>query len=148
MGGCFTKAAQVAVEVHQAVAQPKPPPKVWCVTLKRTPPEHPDDEPPIGDGAKCCYLIWMVPLALCAWFLGAAVMLFLYLLRCVLLPCLGNAFFNMWVSKWKQSGDIEVAGWEARRGTSLGVKIVLAWISCYKWTKRVLISPLNLLLEW
>jgi hypothetical protein len=87
-------------------SQPKPPPTVWCVKLRRKPVLTEEDKPEITDGEKLCWKILVVPPSFCLYLFGSLLWAIIMCFSCVLAPMLGQGFLIMLREKSKEGRDI------------------------------------------
>eukprot|EP00746_Dinoflagellata_sp_MGD_P011192 gnl/MRDRNA2_/MRDRNA2_123394_c0_seq1.p1 gnl/MRDRNA2_/MRDRNA2_123394_c0~~gnl/MRDRNA2_/MRDRNA2_123394_c0_seq1.p1 ORF type:complete len:130 (+),score=26.27 gnl/MRDRNA2_/MRDRNA2_123394_c0_seq1:103-492(+) len=92
--GAVKVAAEVAGGVAQQVLTP-PPPKVWCVTLRRRPPLTEEDQPEIGDCEKFCMKLFLIPFALITYIFGWVLYTIIYTIGTCCCPLVGPQFFVM-----------------------------------------------------
>merc|ERR1712094_1546 len=70
-----------------------PPPVVWGVTLKRTPPKTPEDGQGIDPCNKFFVKLFFLPLSVLAWGLGTMIYIFLWCMSCIFwIFCLADYF--------------------------------------------------------
>ena len=145
-----TDAATSAVSVAIEKATP-PPPKVWCVTLRRTPPLTDEDQPPVGECERVCKKILLMPPAAILYTLGWAIYTILNFIACVLAPVIGPAALKELAARrlalQKEKGN-KAAAAQAINDAKQVAGCASCLVSLMWCTYTEMITPFNLLWAW
>jgi hypothetical protein len=123
-----------------------PPPVVWCVTLRRNPPVHELDQPPLGDCSKFCVQMFVVPPAFVMWLVGWFILMTLYMFAFCCFPLLGQGFFALMYQRGQQRKRVSTSeAKEVAQATACCAKSLLCLISFAAFR---LIRPFNMFTTW
>lgn len=117
-----------------------PPPKAYGLTLKRNPPETPEDSPEQSQCFKITMKCCLLPIAVCTWSVGKLLTMCIIIIGGCLYPCIGDAMLAMIFSSRSPEDAMENA--KAAKGCLLCIFSVL------KFSDEQLISPLGNLCVW
>mmetsp|Transcript_11834 Transcript_11834/g.31229 ORF Transcript_11834/g.31229 Transcript_11834/m.31229 type:complete len:159 (-) Transcript_11834:9-485(-) len=153
IGNVAKQAANVATT--SMVQAPRPPLKVWCVTLRRVPAQTEEDEPEIGGCEKAWLKSCLLPCALVAYFFGTCFHMIIYFIACTLCPCVGPTVFVAFAqarlkayASRAEGGGAQAGVQEAKRDAQRVTCVARTLVSSYIWVVLHMNRPLMDLWNW
>ena len=142
-----------AIDVAAGVAAPKPPvpppPIVWYITLRRNPPIHELDQPILGNCAKFCMQLFVVPPAFILSVIGWIILCGIYCFATCCLPILGQGFFILLAERSSRRKRSQVfTSDEARETAEATVCCARCLLSLMSFAAYRLIRPFNMFITW
>lgn len=117
--------------------------------MRRTPPQTPEDEPPVECLTKLCAKFFLLPAACVTFVLGLLFWFLLQLMRIILLPCLGQLFVSIIASKLSAAGgDARAVQKDVVDGAKCGYSLVLWWVEALFFVNIHMIAPLSEFWTW
>ena len=126
-----------------------PPPEVWCITLRRTPPIHELDQPPLGPCAKFCIQMVVVPPAFFLAFLGWIILSGIYCFSLCCFPLMGQGFLVMLAERSAQRKRVtSQEAREAKKAAEATFCCAKCLLSLMSFAAFRLIRPFNMFTSW
>jgi len=133
----------------RGTAPTRPPPKVWCVTLKRNPPLTSEDEPPLGLCAKICIKIIVIPPALITYLIGWIMYGIVYFIGCICCPLVGPGLFTMLAqARMASYSNDPQAQQRVKEDAQAGMCCARCLVSTAIFTYMQMILPLSMFCNW
>lgn len=137
-----------------ANAPPPPPPKVWCIYLRRNPPQTDEDQPPIGACVKLLWKLLLVPFAFITYITGWMIICTIYTIGGCCCPIIGPQFFTLMVTmrmrllKEKAAGNQSEAAKQVQKDAENAACCATCLVKTAFFILWNMIRPLPLLCDW
>ena len=144
LGKALSKAAAEKLEEAKGfvTGAAPPPPRAYGLTLKRTPPETPEDEPPQSQCLKITMKCCLIPVAVFTWIIGKLLIMLIMVVGGCLYPCVGNAMLAMIFS------DPQAAAQSGKENAQAAGSCLLCIYSVLVFSRKQLVNPLGNLCAW
>eukprot|EP00746_Dinoflagellata_sp_MGD_P001444 gnl/MRDRNA2_/MRDRNA2_102720_c0_seq1.p1 gnl/MRDRNA2_/MRDRNA2_102720_c0~~gnl/MRDRNA2_/MRDRNA2_102720_c0_seq1.p1 ORF type:complete len:163 (+),score=29.75 gnl/MRDRNA2_/MRDRNA2_102720_c0_seq1:88-576(+) len=153
-GNMAQKAADTAQNMANNMQQKvtPPPPKVWCVTLRRKPALTEEDQPEIGDCEKLCIKIFLIPIACLSYIFGWIIYFVVYTIGTCCCPLVGPQFFVILAkSRLEQMAaakDPSKTANQAKADAENAKCCAMCLLNLSIFAYRDCICPITLLCDW